>query len=149
MCMLQLVIWMCNVIQFFETKSKDVCTTYLKYTFALPKRLCNKIHYECKSFFSHNALHFLLTQLFRYVIIIPISFVFRSLFRSSEADMIYFIYFSCYVIDSAEIRNPGRDLRVLFFNSFRQLNMLFERLNILFAQLIILFEKHNYLVRIT
>ena len=32
-----------------------------------------------------------------------------------------------------ELRNPGRDMRVLFFNSFRQLNMLFERLNVLFA----------------
>ena len=44
---------------------------------------------------------------------------------------------------SACVRNPGRDMRVLFFNLFRRLNMLFERLNILFAQLIILFEQHN------
>ena len=41
------------------------------------------------------------------------------------------------------VRNPGRDMQVLFFNLFRRLNMLFERLNILFAQLIILFERHN------
>ena len=41
------------------------------------------------------------------------------------------------------LRNPGRDMRVLFFNLFRRLNMLFERLNILFAQLIILFEQLN------
>ena len=41
------------------------------------------------------------------------------------------------------LRNPGRDMRVLFFNLFRRLNMLFERLNILFAQLIILFKQHN------
>ena len=43
----------------------------------------------------------------------------------------------------AVVRNPGRDMRVLFFHLFRRLSMLFERLNILFAQLIILFEQHN------
>ena len=42
-----------------------------------------------------------------------------------------------------KVRSPGRDMRVLFFNLFRRLNMLFERLNILFAQLIILFEQHK------
>ena len=42
-------------------------------------------------------------------------------------------YYKCARI----LRNPERDMRVLFFYSFRKLNMLFERLNILFAQFII------------
>ena len=38
---------------------------------------------------------------------------------------------------------PGKGHTSFIFNSFRQLNMLFERLNILFAQLIILLSRSN------